>query len=241
METDRMLALSTDHRSSYNRLLSVREATEQLRNGHDLNALLGRLGDLTAHAGLEKVLAIRLLHRHNGLKSDDVMVERLELLDGQPALTTLRMTAADVGQPCIPSVWRCGRAGEIEPLEFGYASLYSVEQSFLEKHRRFFAKFAAATSEMGVFELLGLCLQSNALEADEVEEILTEYTDSDRDANVVVVRPRAHEGDTLSYDTTWKSSGSVITTCKRCEGNPLDPNHPHDTIEHSDTIEHWSS
>jgi hypothetical protein len=106
-----------------------------------------------------------------------------------------------------------------------------VEPSFFEAHRLFFARFAATTSEMGVSELLGLCLQSNALEADETEEILAEYTDSDRDANVVVIRPRIQEGDALSYDTTWKSSGSVITTCKKCI-RTQNPDHPHDTQEH---------
>ena len=116
-----MLALRADYEDSYNRLSGIGDADRRLRSGVDGPEVLQTLGRLIAHHGLERVVAIRLLHRHHTVESGEAMVERLEDYRGEPALATVKTPLADVGAACIPSVWRCGRDGGIEALEYGHA------------------------------------------------------------------------------------------------------------------------
>jgi hypothetical protein len=230
-----MLTLSTDHHSVYNGLPPVDTASKRLKSRTDYQSILQRLGLMISSAGLSNVLCVRLLHNHHLISRGEAMVERLEYRAGVPCLATVKVDSREVSEPCVPSVWKCAGNGEIEPLEYGYATLYSIPDGFFQTHKKFFARFAEAVDELGMGAILGLSLRSNVLNVDPVTEILAEFTG---DKKNILVKRTLQEVNTFKevYDTSWSCDGLNITACSQCY--PIDPpdagGHTHAKEEHMD-------
>jgi hypothetical protein len=220
-----MLELNPDHQSVYNHLPGVDQASLSLQAHPNSGSILQELGALLADAGLEQVLAIRLIHGHHELSPGQAMVERFESLDDGPCLATIKVDASDVTEPCVPSAWRCVSTGEIEPLEYGHASLYHIPTGFFRAQKAFFARFALAVGELGLGDTLGLSLRPHALPFDSATEYLAEFTRADR--SIVVKRPRSQAANVAeSWETAWCSEGNVTLACQSCEaGSDVDPRH----------------
>lgn len=214
---------SADHRDRYNSLPSVFAASTLLKEHPDFMAILQQLGSIISSAKLEKFLTIRLLHNHHTLSDGEAMVQRLESFNGAPCLATVKVVQAEITEHCTPAIWRCLGDGQIEPLEFGYASLYPIPEDFYQRHQPVFARFAKMAEKFGLSGVLGLGLRSHALDFDPACEVLAEFTGDDRD---ILIKCAVNDliGLPESVDTAW-SGGEAWpwTRCHSCVKSSDDP------------------
>lgn len=216
---------SIDYHDRYNSLASVDAASKMLTSRDGYMTRLRQLGSLIASAKLEQFLTIRLLHGHHTLSEGEAMVQRLESFDGKPCLATVKSAQAGVAERCAPSVWRCFEDGQIEPYEFGHATLYAIPDDFFSKHRSFFARFAEMVEDFDLSGVLGLGLRSHALDFDPASEMLAEVTRVDRDI-LIKYKVKDRIGLPEGIDTAWCGGESLIwpfNACHSCDPSSDDP------------------
>lgn len=210
-----MRYLRGNYQSMYNRLPSTSISSDRLKSRVDFQDILVTLGALIDNAGLGHVLQVRLLHRHYSLGSSAVMIEALEMRNGEQVLRTRSQRLDEVTRECIPAIWRPLPDGGIEAHEFGDASLYAIAPGFFDANRDLFASFAAKVEQFGLTGVLGLSLHSDVLGVDPAIELHAEFLD---DEGTYVSRfPRQGvAGFAEVYQSTWNSRGEASGDCVTC-------------------------
>lgn len=211
---------------SYNKLPGVMKAHRSALCAHNFHSALEEVGQVLERSGLQDVLGISLLHRHNDLGNGEIMVQRSEQLDdGGIALVTAKVSAIDVSEPLCPTVWRVGTDMPVEPLEYCLGADSGLTNDFFVKNQHVFADVASVLKRNGLDELLGLSLlREHVLGDNRGESIAIETTDLKRNANVVTLRKREECVDFIT--TLWRFNVAEQQRCipfKQC--TPRSPGH----------------
>lgn len=215
-----MPAIDLQYHARYNNLPSVLKANARLLERHDHKDVILKMGKLILDAGLQDTIAVKLLHRHCNLQSDEIMLETFEVLEGgRPALSTVRTISATVPERVVPSVWTVGPDGNVNAWEFGGSDNYPIERTFFEVNKPFFQRVCATATELETSDLLGLSLKSNRIVVDRATQELIEVTDEQRGANVVSVYAKQTFDVVNLITTTWDFSSVVGASCSSCWTN----------------------
>lgn len=143
-----MVFVSPAHTFDYNSLESVEEADRIFRSRANADEFLDRAGEILVRAGLDELVAVRLLHKHNDISANEIMLERFETSEEHgETVVTQRTSLGDADQVCTPCIWKCLDNGEILALEFTTKDMENIHPAFFEEHRNVFAAFHALATE----------------------------------------------------------------------------------------------
>ena len=213
--------LSMYEKKSYNSLFGIADAN---REWHKLGGdeTVGNLLSLIADAGLGDVIGLRLLHKHNDLYEDEVMLETAEVDTEGFSLTTSPVDKLIEGQGVCNS-WQLTEDGFI-PVEFSTPDLLIEPYFDMQEHRETFEKLAKIITAYGVEKILGPCINYSKFVTSYspvAEAAFLEKTDSDNRANVVRYVEMSDPNFLNSTKTKWharrmlNASGSPkwLTAC----------------------------
>jgi hypothetical protein len=195
-----MTQIQVSNAKVYNKLMEVVAANRafQERGGEDA---VGRYLSIIAEGGLQDHLGIRLLHKHNDLADDEIMLET-DVIDGEGFALVTAATPTSRPMPQVCNSWQATPHG-YAPIEFSRAEL--VDPSFCNhKSRRVLATLADALNADGMADLLGPCVMYSRYVAQYAplsDAAFLEKTDTTNRANVVryVVR------DDISFQNSAKT------------------------------------
>ena len=200
--------------NDYNLLMDVSDADIALKQ-HRYRDALEALGRVLVRNNLNRNIGVRLLHRHNDVGPEEIMLEVPELTaDGANALATIRIKRSEQHEP-IPGVWRCRPGGELEVLEFvDRCCLSNQEERILEEGKEAFRECGRIIDEFELSDLLGLCfINKPHLRFDRSIEAIVELIDEQRSANVVSIKPLSYLEGKTSVETTWQFDSNVTMQC----------------------------
>lgn len=188
---------------SYNSLLGIADANRQLTQlGGE--KIVGELLSVVRDAGLQETIGIRLLHKHNDISVDEVMLEYTAIDDaGFALITSAQKSAGGVGMIC--NSWRSTVYGYI-PVEFSWPGLLVSDDFSASEHGRFFEKLAEALKDLDAESLLGPSLNYGPYVASyspATDAAFLERTDSDNRSNVVRYVLRDDVAFMNSAKTKW--------------------------------------
>lgn len=230
--------------SVYNELPDVMDADRTLRDrGKD--ALLMSFGDLFLRHRVEDYLGLRLLHKHNSLGMDELMLEREERdVDGTPCLTTIAAPLEDEATRSPANSWAV-IGGRAVPLEFSNDRRVAIG---LTGRERFLEEFDELARLLNTDRLLGICvLQRDFYDkhrSGRGGEILIEETEPDRRANVLRFADEGRYPGAKLIHASWAfrqlSEAEIIAGCATyCEAGSCVPhtacvssNDAHEPVEH---------
>ena len=216
----------------YNQLPSVEKAHLLITENSKFEATLNKIGRLLFRNKLHTTVGISLLHRHNDLKANQVMVQHTEhLKNGEIALVTAREQIASIDEMLFPVIWRCLSNGEIEPLEYGLISDLKLPMDFLAAHKNVFAEVATLITENDCQLPIGLTLlDQQFLAASREGFIAIEHIDIKRAANIATLTKRSENSSAIT--TYWNYDGTSVQQChpfKQCvarsPGHDVTPGH----------------
>eukprot|EP00300_Choanocystis_sp_HF-7_P003788 c1288_g1_i2.p1 GENE.c1288_g1_i2~~c1288_g1_i2.p1 ORF type:complete len:234 (-),score=1.67 c1288_g1_i2:83-784(-) len=217
----------------YNALPGIERANDFIRKERDFESLLSGLGKVILDHHLEEVIGIRLLHRHNELRPDDLMVEDLEQIDEVPALVTARYPKRDISFDYLPSMWACRGDSSIQELEYSKRDLLPIGSEFLKANTRFFHDYAAKAKELRTEDFLGVCvLDKHGFPVDKELETEVESTDITRPANVIMARNKDLLRIENYFETTWQVHRESNTSCPTTCCSYCTPRSPGHEISH---------
>jgi hypothetical protein len=190
----------------YNTLPSVIPADEALSEKGDSELFFNRAANLVCRFGLEAYVGVCLLHNHNSVGTDELMVESLESLgDGRPALVMALTKTREAGES-VPAVWKLQEAAGQQlfvPLEYStQEQARDGYQRLLENHL-FLTEFSALLLEFDYQNIIGLTvLRSDALRRGPGDH-LVERAYRGRIANIVTAEQRTEESRQNLVTTNW--------------------------------------
>jgi hypothetical protein len=206
----------------YNSLPDVIIADKRLKS-LDWDAVLDDLSDVILAHKLQDVFGIRLLHIHNEIGPDEIMLELEENFDGRrKCLSTVAMNMLNVSAATYPNSWMLWQ-GQMEPLEHSSDPEVSLSAIARQRISSFFTDFADVLRGHGAEQLLGPCVIRRRFYATKPNDraILIEVTDNIRRANLLhFADPTEYETNNL-IDATWivrsRSANESLVKCKqRC-------------------------
>jgi hypothetical protein len=191
------------HAERYNRLADVEMADEQL-SAIGRTQVLDALSEVIRDHGLEDWIGIRLLHRHNGLTPDEIMLEKEEVQHtADAALTTIATSLSGIKNRFAPNIWMAAD-GQYYPMEYSQDPSVVDGPDFIKENDEFFREFESVLASFNASGLLGPCiLRRNFFDTHKptAPAILVETSDEVRRANMLrFVEER--EWDTM-IQTTW--------------------------------------
>ncbi|HEX6095385.1 MAG TPA: hypothetical protein VF432_03590 [Thermoanaerobaculia bacterium] len=198
----------------YNRLPDVRDADVAFQTARDRDAFLGEIGDLICGHGLELYVGVSLLHKHNPVSDDQLMVEVFDEITYQrPALMMQRM-ASDIAPGHVPVVFRVADDDDaLVPME--HSAVEPARDAYTELARRmatFLPPFCATVRKYRYEDLIGLYIVRESLLPVAEGERLIERIDGERAANVTSAEiPPTEAGSRLIPTTWWFTSGEGST------------------------------
>lgn len=207
--------------SNYNDLPELDEADRYLKGAGSDAILTELLGVIVKH-DMGKYVGIRLLHKHNVISEDEIMVEYHSLEEDGFSLITKATKESDIHRSYVPNSWQY-RDGGFVPIEFSESFLVSDSDINPGKYAAFFAELGDAIKRTGAAEVLGpSLLGSDFIERHRPEghSILAEMTAQDDRANVLrFAKPEPVLSD-KSVQTHWCVSSSdptgvVTMTCTK--------------------------
>jgi hypothetical protein len=206
--------------ATYNTLLAIANAHRALneRGGEEV---VGRLLSIVADAGLESTIGIRLLHKHNDISENEMMLETSAVDEEGFALTT-GVVQRDELPGVVCNSWQFTN-GKYIPVEFSNVNIVRSEFE-MSDYDDVFDKLANAIVETNVSDILGPCLNYSdyvAQHAPSEKAAFLEKTDYENRANVVRYVLRSDPEFNNSAKTKWHakkitdSSGKTIwmTAC----------------------------
>jgi len=213
-----MSNLTSDFSSAlYNSLPCVEQADKDLM-GCGKTKTLNSLTTLIIKSGLHNSIGIRLLHSHNLLVDDELMIESEEYGESNTWVLTTIATKRRPSQPLNATVWKLSDAGFV-PLEFSVDPLVSTFCD-LKDRQDFFDNFAELLRLDNAAEVLGPCVIRREFyrrRRPTGSSILVETSDPERRANILrFADPNDFAAHRL-IDTTW-----LATTYRRDDINDQD-------------------
>jgi hypothetical protein len=170
---------------SYNGLLGIVEANRALRTigGEET---VGKILSVIADAGLEDVVGIRLLHRHNNISGDEMMFES-DVIDPEGfALITSAVRTSQIEESSSNS-WQFTASGYL-PTEFSDPNLLADPDFSVKDHQRTFNYLSEALCDYRAETVLGPCVNYSEFVTSfspGANSAFLEKTDSDHRLNVV--------------------------------------------------------
>lgn len=202
-----MLGVS-DHTTSstYNELPSV-ECADAMLTSAGRTVTLNAFCDLIARHRLESVYGIRLLHNHNCISDEEIMVEQMEWdAAGSACLTTCATHRDKVKVGVYPNSWRTYKDG-LTPLE--YSADPMVKASSQINADGFLLEFARLAHVRNVAEFIGPTVLPRLFYRDHsppFPTLLLERSDRLRRANVVRFSSIQHYKTSDLIETIWKAT-----------------------------------
>jgi hypothetical protein len=170
----------------YNDLLEIGAAERELHDRawkEDLSAI----AETIVEHGFEEFFGIRLLHKHNNLANDEIMLEFEEAAEeAARCLTTTAMCKDEIRGHYYPNSWKWHDARMV-PIEYSKDETVSLPELSNTGVGKFFEDFGAIVQRRGLSELLGPFVVPRAFYANKSEpsDVLVETTDELRRANIV--------------------------------------------------------
>jgi hypothetical protein len=217
---------------TYNRLPGVERAYRILAGNPSFELIMNEIGLTLARNNLEDIIGIYLIHRHNSIMDNEIMVQRAnDHDDGSVRFVTSKERIEDISEFLIPVAWQCVSNGEIEPLEYGLHSELGLPFYFFSENKGVFAEVGSILTENCCQDVLGLTILDQPLLAAVGEGYIgTERTDTIRCANIVSLSPRSENIDAIT--TSWYFDGTSLQRCipfkqcvQRSPGHDITPGH----------------
>lgn len=227
----------------YNNLLDVGEADRALWAREDRETFFGEVGALIHRHGLESSVGLCLLHNHNDVREDHLMVETYEEDTYATPALVMRHMARREAPSSVPVAFKV-EGKKLVALEHSavplakqsFAALENADSAFVEA-------FCDLVEGRGFANLVGLSvLRLDTIAASPDVELL-ERTDVDRVANVMRIDDGGGaRGEGNSIETSWQfqqlAAGEVAAKCKaKCvdTGGEFDPkDHERDHVTPAD-------
>jgi hypothetical protein len=188
---------------TYNDLLPIKEATTYLaQNGGDatVSVVLEKIVEL----GLGDDIGLRLLHKHNDLAIEELMIER-EIFDLEGyALITAAVYKAE--EPIAPNSWRLMADSTVIPIEFSAVDILCSPNFDLLANKVKLEELRQVLVSLQVEHVLGPCINydQRVYGGRNVEDVaFLEKTDTENRINVVRPVDRVDPSFTNSAKTKW--------------------------------------
>ena len=222
----------------YNNLPLIGEA-DQLLNVHtDLDEFFQAAGELICRFNLESHVGIGLLHKHNAVGQDQLMVEDPEdIRPGKPALV-MALTEKSTAGNYVPVLWKLEgtnqQAGFVA-LEHSRCEAAHTGHNLLINCPEFLAEFRNLLLDFGYESILGLTIMRAQTLQRKAGETYIERSHPTRIANVMTASTQLKEQATRLIRTSWSFrkgtgvNGALMTECEamtKCE-EPAEPGLPH--------------
>ncbi len=239
--------------TAYNRLHGIFQSNEEFIT-LDQDAVLNELANVVLKHQLEDKFGIRLLHKHNEIAEDELMLEQTERGQRGATLTTIARFRASVLGECYPNSWKL-EGKTFVPLEFSLDPRVG-QVGEAAKVGAFFQEFGECLRSLGVSKLLGPCVVDREFfdsEKTSPEAILVETTDEERRANVLMFAEPSEYPPSRLVPATWtveRPTGSpnsmtgCKTTCAKgvcvrttaCVVDPVTSSHSHESHHDSQHV-----
>ncbi|HTD99432.1 MAG TPA: hypothetical protein VK668_09090 [Mucilaginibacter sp.] len=196
-----------DYPEIYNGLQDVIVADEKL-SAMGRNEMLSPLCQTIMKYHLEDTVGIRLLHNHNQISQNEVMLEKEEVDDkGAYCLTTVAVDGP--GNIGFPNSWKLEN-GRYFPLEFSTDPLVMNETDKFIGKEDFMTEFNDNLEMLGVTNILGPCVLGRMFYEKrkplEQEVLLVEITDEKRRANILKYYPSNEIKVDKLIQTVWMAT-----------------------------------
>jgi hypothetical protein len=169
--------------SIYNQLLLVQQADLAVKKSPRFDEFLHRAGELFVANQVNKTVGVFLLHRHNSIDDNTLMLERAGIRNGETVLITgPNPISSGLG---VPTRWALTN-GSFAPTEFGTDSELGEQLVELKAKADFLSSFANLLVEYKLESYLGLCLfDRDYFHEDRSDMILVEESELDTSSNIV--------------------------------------------------------
>lgn len=198
-----LMQTQDSHSHLYNSLYPVADANRRLEElgGEDV---VGELLAVIRGAGLQDVLGIRLLHKHNDIDAAEWMVERA-VVDAEGYALITAVEGRQSGNALARNSWRY-IDGAFVPVEFSDPALVTAPDFDLDEHAAVFDRIADVLKANAAELVLGPCLnysKSVASNSPAPDAAFLEKTDFENRANVVRYVSRDEVAFAASAKTKW--------------------------------------
>lgn len=203
-----MPCLQRSHARIYNGLPDVLVASNELSAGNKTEVLDTLCKVILKHR-LENTVGIRLLHRHNDIAQQELMLESEERdAEGRYCLSTVAV--AQDGTLAAPNSWMLGEDG-FQPLEFSLDPFVLAESGLTVREKEFYHEFGDTLKSLNVAGLLGPCIINRSFfdkrrPEDSSMLSLIETTDDQRRANVLRFDDESKYKPEQLIETTWMAT-----------------------------------
>ncbi len=170
---------------------------------------------------LQDSIGIRLLHNHNLIQENEIMIENEELDEsGQNCLVTFAAKSGNATN-YSPNSWKL-QNGDFHPLEYSSDFFVTSSANTIEKKQVFFDDFKTILEQLDVQEILGPCIIGRDFYKKyepSMPSILAETSNEMRRANIVKYESDNKFPDDSLIHTTWlavrsEDSSSPELVCK---------------------------
>jgi hypothetical protein len=215
------------HSEIYNGLPDVLVADAKLKAMGKAVTLTPLCEAILKH-GLEDRIGIRLLHNHNKIAQDEMMVEQEELnRDGTYCLTTVAVDKASYATKSYANSWLLRKDGPL-PLEYSLDPLVVAQSDELISKDRFIGEIQQNLEQLDASDLLGLCVLNRRFYEERrpsggKEVQLVETTDGERRANVLKFYCDGRFNLDELIETVWMASREEggLETLLTCTSKPF--------------------
>lgn len=222
----------------YNSLPLIGEADQLLNGQTDLEDFFRAAGELICKFDLESHVGIGLLHKHNTVGRNQLMVENPEeIRPGKPALV-MALTEEETGEDYVPVLWKLqgtDQQASFVALEHSRCAEAHAGHRLLVNRPEFLAEFRKLLLDFGYESILGLTIMRVQSLRRKAGETYIERSHPARVANVMTASTQTKEQATRLIRTSWSFrkgatvNGALMTKCEamtQCE-EPAEPGLPH--------------
>jgi hypothetical protein len=204
----------------YNALPPVIPANQAFSKRPDSGLFFERAAELVCRFDLEAYVGVCLLHQHNPIAADELMVESLECLDdGRPALV-MALTKTDEASEFVPVVWKLQEVSgqhRFIPLEYSRQAQAKGGYQRLLENQLFLSEFSCLLLEFDYQDTIGLTVLRIESLPRETGDQLVERTHAERVANVVTAEQQTEESLKNLIVTNWSFVKRMAGTAGTCE------------------------
>lgn len=201
---------------SYNNLSTVFEANEYL-NKHNTKQIFYELFEVIKKYNLENTVGVRLLHKHNDISSNEIMLEKSNFDEDGFALITQATTISEelTDESYVPNSWQLVN-GRFIPMEFSHKKLLADSEMNPENYANFFYDFEEILSKFHQEKILSPAILASTyvMNYSDIDSIMIELSALDDRANILRY---TKEYNNIDYIETFWSISDSDTTIKGCQ------------------------
>lgn len=205
--------------SQYNDFLDVYSANSLL-SSLDKDKSVEKLLKVIQKHNLSHTIGLRLVHRHNAISDNEVMLEDAVFDKRGFALVTKASNASVINTTVVPNSWVLSDAG-FAPMEYSRVNLLKRADVSPATEPEFFKELALKLRELGVSNLIGPALMASEFVEDQCPSdtaIMLEESALDDRANVLRFINEDQFSPQSSIETFWSAAPTETETSK-----PADP------------------